>query len=241
MNAFDSFSRIYLINLPERTDRLQDAIEQLALAGLPAGDPRLRIFRAFRPRDAAGFPGIGAHGCYLSHMSVIGEALRDGLDNVLIVEDDIGMSPRAVDWPSAMAAALARQPWDFAYLGHDQDLAVGSGPHWQPTGVPLVGAHCYALNRPVMAALYDFLATCIQRMPGDPRGGPMHLDGALTMFRAAHPRCRTLLAVPVLAWQQSSRSDISANRWFDRLPLVRAMATGWRRARNRHIGAGKPA
>jgi hypothetical protein len=48
----------------------------------------------------------------------------------------------------------------------------------------------------------------------------MHFDGALSMFRAAHPDVLTLIAQPNLGWQRASRSDLHST-WWQRTPPFR--------------------
>uniref|UniRef100_UPI003752A4A0 hypothetical protein n=1 Tax=Undibacterium sp. TaxID=1914977 RepID=UPI003752A4A0 len=76
-NLFDAFERIYLINLPERKDRLREALAELERAGISRTDKRLQIFAGIKPDDAGIFPSRGAHGCHLSHLSIIRTAIHD--------------------------------------------------------------------------------------------------------------------------------------------------------------------
>jgi glycosyl transferase, family 25 len=223
MNLLTHFDRIYVINLRERTDRRRQVERELARAGLAADDPRVRFFDAIRPLRPDGFPGIGARGCYLSHLAVLREAREAGLNHVLVLEDDVVFTPALREASADLFGVLRQLPWDFAYVGHTEP-GVAATPGWRATDRPLVGAHCYAVNGPTLAALVAFLEACLTRAPGDPRGGPMHVDGALSMFRASLPGCRTWLAVPSLARQRSSRSDIATRRWFDRAAPLRLLA-----------------
>jgi hypothetical protein len=234
MNIFEPFERIYLINLPERSDRRRDALAELAAAGIGAADPRLRIFAARRFADAGQFPSIGARGCHISHLEVIREAMRDKLANVLILEDDIALTPGAANPPAAMLARLQQGGWDFCYPGHVETLPAGNGaaPRWIETRLPLMCSHFYGLHQRVLPRLAGYLEACMQRPPGHPDGGPMHIDGAYSMFRAREAHVVTLLSVPSFGGQRSSRSDIYPNRWFDRTPLFREAASLLRRARN---------
>ena len=233
MKVFDAFERIVVINLPERVDRRKEMEAELRRAGIGASDRRLRFFAGIRPADAGLFPSIGARGCFESHLGVISEALRDGVGNVLVLEDDLLLHPAAcVDQP-ALAGQLAWQDWDFAYPGHalppeDSDGTV----HWRETRRPLVCAHFYGLHRRVLADLRGYLEDCGRRPPGHPDGGPMHVDGAYSMFRARNAQVVTLVASPSLGGQRSSRSDITANRWFDRQPGVRLLAGLARKGKN---------
>jgi glycosyl transferase family 25 len=236
MSIFDVFERIYLINLPERTDRLREALAELGQAGLARDDARLRIFAGVRPADAGNFPSRGAHGCHLSHLSIIREVIRDGLQNVLIIEDDIALHPECMLKQPTLAGRLAQGDWDFAYPGHNENLRLepGAAAHWQTTQAPLVCAHFYALHRRVLQALESYLTHCMQRPAGHPDGGPMHIDGAYSMFRSRQPDVVTLISAPSLGGQRSSRSDIYPNRWFDRMPVLRFLAGQARGLRNRH-------
>jgi len=128
---------------------------------------------------------------------------------------------------------LGRGGWDFAYPGHRLPEEDGAAPvRWRQTDTPLVCAHFYGLHRRVLADLRRYLQDCARRPPGHPDGGPMHVDGAYSMFRARDPRVVTLVASTSLGGQRSSRSDITANRWFDRQPGVRALTSLARRGKN---------
>lgn len=224
MSIFDAFERIYIINLPTRPDRRRAVLADLAGASLAADDPRLRIFPGIRPADAGNFPSLGARGCYMSHLGILREATADGLGNVLILEDDLALEPAARLPQPQLLDALRQGEWDFAYPGHVEPCAdPAAPPAWQVTRSPLVCAHFYALNRRVMASLLGYLEDCMERPPGHPDGGPMHVDGAFSMFRQRNPGVVTLICIPSLGGQRSSRSDIYPNQWYDRLPVFRQL------------------
>lgn len=48
------------------------------------------------------------------------------------------------------------------------------------------------------------------------------IDGALVWFRRAHPEFKTVFAT--LGVQRASRTDIGDQKWFDRVPVLRAGA-----------------
>ena len=60
----------------------------------------------------------------------------------------------------------------------------------------------------------------------------MHYDGTLSWFRNTHPQRVTVAAVPAIGVQRPSRTDSHALGWFARLPVLRALATIARGARN---------
>ncbi|CAB3746230.1 hypothetical protein GQ57_10405 [Burkholderia sp. MSh2] len=223
MNLLANFDRIYVINLRARTDRRRQILRELERVGMARDDARVRFFEAVGPDDPGGFPSIGARGCYLSHLGVLREARDAGLHNVLVLEDDAVFEPALARCGAAMADTLRHRAWDFAYVGHVEPGDADT-PGWHRTDRPLVCAHCYAVNGPALEPLVAFLEACLARAPGDPLGGPMHVDGALSMFRATRHPGRTLLAVPSLARQRSSRSDIATGRWFDRAGPLRTLA-----------------
>jgi glycosyl transferase family 25 len=112
------------------------------------------------------------------------------------------------------------QPCDLAYFGHVEPVASRGVPQLLPFSRPLMTSHFYAIKEPALSRLIDFLEQAQIRLPGDPAGGPMHLDGALTMFRQANPDLLTRIASPNLGWQRPSRSDIHSN-WFQQAPVFR--------------------
>jgi hypothetical protein len=78
----DYFDRIYVINLPARTDRKREMEEQLARIGLSFAHPRVSLFAAIRPHEPGGFDTIGARGCFSSHLEVLRDAHRRGLNRI---------------------------------------------------------------------------------------------------------------------------------------------------------------
>lgn len=54
------------------------------------------------------------------------------------------------------------------------------------------------------------------------------IDAAYIWYRRAYPHVRTHFAVPPLAGQRSSRSDIADLKWFDRYPVFRSLANSLR-------------
>jgi glycosyl transferase family 25 len=66
----------------------------------------------------------------------------------------------------------------------------------------------------------------------DPARKP-EIDGAYVWFRRAHPELTTVFAKPKLGYQRPSRTDVSPNSLFDRLPLVRNLMSLARSLRRR--------
>lgn len=237
MHLFDMFDRICIINLPEREDRRRQVVKELDKLGYRVDGQRIRFVPGQKVAQAAPFPSAGAHGCYLSHLAVLRQALEDGLHSVLVLEDDVCFSRLLAHPHAPLAKALAAPDWGIAYPGHAEAPTPGL-PHWQLTTTPLVCAHCYGVQQPTLGPLVEYLTSCLQRPPGHPDGGPMHVDGAISMFRQRTPDCTTWMCQPSLAHQRSSRSDIAGTRWFDRgwlrpgTSLLRALRNALRNHRN---------
>ena len=87
--------RTVCINLLERDDRLEQAKAQFTAVGL--GDV-VEFHRVNR------HPRGGKYGCYDSHRSVIQKAYDDGLERVLIFEDDVKFTE---GWEKVVAEARA--------------------------------------------------------------------------------------------------------------------------------------
>jgi hypothetical protein len=224
------FDRICIINLPERSDRRRQVTRELRRQGVAVDGHRVRFVEAIRPDAAAGFPSIGARGCFLSHLKTLRQARAEGVQRLLVLEDDV-MFNAALRDAGRLGAALREDGWHLAYPGHVQPALPGP-LRWEPSAAPLVCAHCYAVNGPALGVVIAWLEACLARPAGHPDGGAMHVDGALTMLRRARPDLKTLLASRSVAGQRSSRSDIIGPSWIDRLPIatfVRHLRNQWRR------------
>jgi hypothetical protein len=234
----NALGRLYAINLPQRADRRRSFARQLDRIGLSFSTPGVRLFPAVRPLEAAGFPTIGARGCYLSHLGVLTDAAAEDAQAIIVCEDDLDFAPDFRARLPGVLAEAAQQPWDILYLGHDglQNLSP------DPKGKALVllaphdsvrSTHFLVFRRSVQADLIAYLQAILQRPPGHPDGGPMHVDGAFTRFRADRPDIITLAAIPPLGHQRPSRTDIHDLRWHDRVPGLRGLVNLARQVRHR--------
>jgi hypothetical protein len=222
MKFRDYFDRVFIINLPERTDRRAEILGELQGAGLEPEQGRIEFFPAVKVTEAAGFRNAGYHGCFRSHLGVLKQARAAGARNVLVFEDDATISPRFRQDEEALVEQLQATDWGFAYFGHALEEPPAPRTVLRPCADPILLAHFYAVNAPVFDRLIDFMEKVLQRPPGHPDGGPMSPDGALSFFRERNPDVLTLVTSPNLSHQRSSRSDL-APRWFDSVALVRPM------------------
>ncbi len=224
----DTFSRIVVINLPDRADRRREIDAELRRAGLSLDHPAVEIFAAQRPDGAAGFPSIGAHGAFRSHLGVMQRMLDQGWDRVLILEDDMAFAPGFDTRLPALAAALKTRDWGMIY-GHPGDQPSKTpapdrdGLITLPADLGLIQLHFFGLTRGFAETTVPMLRAMMSRPEGSPEGGPMHVDGALNWVRRMHPDLIALGVVPEIAQQRASRSDIADGHWYDRLPAIRQL------------------
>jgi len=234
-HPLDLFDRIYIINLASRADRRAEMQEQLQRIGLSLQSPRVHLFEAVRPPNAGGFPSLGARGCFLSHLGVLQHAEANGLHRVLILEDDLNFSADFMKRGAGVLEQLNQEDWAVFYGGYHLPSPIDkpAGCVQLASDQPVQTTHFVAFRGQAIPAAAKYLEAMLQRPSGHAEGGPMHVDGAYTWFRAAHPQWQTFIAVPELGHQRASRTDIHALRWHDRVPVVRDAVALLRRALNR--------
>ncbi len=236
-NLLRTFGAVYLLNLPDRTDRLRESFAALQEID-PAARSLVEVVPGVRATEAHGFPSVGAYGCFQAHLGALRLAQSRGVRSVLILEDDLHVEREMrEDWPH-IELAIAAQPWDVMNIGFHPDfnrpVAGPTEASLFPTDEALGLAHCYAVSAKALAPLIAYMEAVLSRPAGHPRGGVMHFDGALHHYFVEHPNAVRLRLRRSLVGQRSSRSDIAGARWFDRdLPLVRSTIGGLRSLRNR--------
>ena len=112
------FGCTFLINLPDRTDRLKAAKRQFSRVNWSFGANGVQIFRAFRYSDSMGFPSAAVRGCFQSHLECLKRAHEHGSHSVMILEDDIALSSCLKRMTPSIEAVLTGRDWDFIYFGH---------------------------------------------------------------------------------------------------------------------------
>ena len=223
MKFIDFFDRAYVINLPSRTDRRQEMASELRSAGMPFTSGKVEIFSAIKPESPEPFQSIGYKGCFLSHLNVLKKAKMEGLNNVLVMEDDLKLRNDFQRYEDDILRELLDHSWDIAHFGYLSDNFSQEGvksPILQPFSGEIIGAQFYAVNRKAFDTLIDFFEILLERPDGHPDGGPMSPDGVFNVFKWQHPDIVRLIAVPSFGAQRSSRSDISPS-WFDQVPLLK--------------------
>lgn len=222
------FSDIHVINLVHRADRRREMADEFRAIAVPPGDPAIRFFPAKAPADKGPFITLGARGCFESHMGVLQAIIDSGAERALLLEDDVHFVPDFNERLAAMLPVLTGQDWDMFYSVRpvnkapgDSDLGAGLIALAPDSHFPL--AHFVGFSARAARTALDYLRVLYDRQPGDPRGGPMHVDGAYGWMRRDHPDLRVLSTLAPLAVQRPSRSDIARLPWYDQLPALRQL------------------
>ncbi len=205
------FDAIYVISLDHREDRRIRLAEEMRHLGL-AEPSELTWIRAVSGEQcwAPGFfgAGAGAWGCLQSHLRVLQDAIMDGKESILVLEDDVTFHPRA----AAMLDLFFKQvpqDWDQLFLG---------GEHFEPPEQikfrPFIfratcvhRTHAYALRRKALPLVYQHAAN----YPDYIRGGEWHVDHQLG---AAHKSGMWATYTPSwwIAGQKGGESNIAERR-----------------------------
>lgn len=164
----------------------------------------------------------------MSHLAVLKDAQRQNIDHVLIMEDDLTFTNSLIEAQEAVINKLQTLNWDFAYLGHGVNLSAAQESPFQEYSGWILLTHFLAIHHKTIPQLIDHLEAMLTRPSGHPEGGPMHVDGAYSLFRQQHPHITTLIANPNLGFQRPSPSNIVGYRWFDQLPVVSSVLGGAR-------------
>jgi hypothetical protein len=228
---FAMFDEVRIINLIDRSDRRQQMMDQMErLGGMPGN---AAFYEAQRPSDPAGFPNLGARGCFESHLTLLRSAQSAGVESLLILEDDFDFTRSGLQRAREIFGALGQSDWSFFYGAHPLSPEGRVGLSAVPGHVPIQTTSSSPLGGPALAALTEFFEGILKRPAGSPDYGPMHVDGAYSVFRRLHPQFATFAAFPPLGHQRSSPSDITpANRLIDRYSATRGLARSLRSTYN---------
>lgn len=104
----DFFDKVYVINLDRRADRLDTISNSLNSLGI--------AFEKFKAVDGIESGLSGIQGCATSHRNVIQDAISNGYENILVLEDDaLFLNGFAEEF----SKHINRIPdnWDMVYLG----------------------------------------------------------------------------------------------------------------------------
>jgi hypothetical protein len=214
VNIGTYFNRVVLVNLKRRPDRLARALAALEACDWPFAVPE--VFEAIdgqlTPAPEGWQSGAGAWGCLRSHQRILERAIQDGVDRLLVLEDDVCFSR---NFATDVAAFLRSVPndWDQLLIG---------GQHRLESGIPepvnryvlrcksCERTHCYAIRGAFMRKAY-------QRLCGGGRfNAEVHCDWILARDPEMQRQHRVYAPTLFLAGQEEAHSDIG-NRTTPRL------------------------
>lgn len=203
------FDRAVVISLVRRADRLAAFQDRLAVAW---PGQAVQVFQAVdgeREAVPEGWRGTaGAWGCARSHGRVVERALADGVERLLVLEDDATFMPRFAERLAGLRIpAMCQQ----LYLGGEHLLPPEPGPAGLVRGRNVNRCHAYAiLGRPALETIRDHLrwdpATWAAAHNVDHQLGILHETGRVEVYAAD----------PWLCGQAAGRSDIDGKTWPER-------------------------
>jgi glycosyl transferase family 25 len=220
MGILDYFDRLAIVHLPAREDRFRALRGELSRIGIDINGSKVSIPNPPMPETSNGYTSRGVYGSFLSHLEIIENAYRDGLDTVWVLEDDAIFSRRFKDQQVAIAQCLRANAWDMLFLGHSGWRKLSHSP----TGLlrfsgPFIWAHCYAVHRRIMPRLIEYLRTTIDRESGHPDGGKMYIDACYFFFRQFNAEVICVVSSPCLSVQKGSPSSLGSGR-YDKYPAM---------------------
>jgi len=192
------FDRVVVINLDRRTDRWEAIQEKFAKINWPFKEPeRFSAYDGDRLPEPIGWThGRGTWGCLLSHREVLSRAIQDGLNSVLILEDDIFFAP---DFETRVINFIQGLPvnWDQIMLGgqfFDNSKAYDISPEVRKVSL-CHRSHAYAVKGAFMHYMYSKLCASYG-----------HVDHIMNTFQE---RFNVYTPRHFLIGQDGSPSDIS--------------------------------
>ena len=191
------FDRVALINLDKRKDRLG------AFSAKISGYPSLQSFIRYRAvhGDSVTVPGFfisggGAWGCRQSHLRVLEDAMMDGIQTLMVLEDDVRFVP---NFEVKLAQFLKRVPSDWEGLmigGQNQGPTTPTGIEGIVRSTNTQRTHAYVVRGlEPMQDLYRLWARCDR-----------HIDHWFGQWQQRHP---VYQPEPFLCGQDETSSDIS--------------------------------
>jgi glycosyl transferase family 25 len=195
------FDRVVIINLDRREDRWKAIKDKLSKINWPFKEPeRFSAYDGnYLPTPVGWKDGPGTWGCLLSHREVLARAIQDGLQNVLVLEDDIFFAP---NFETRVLEFLKGIPenWDQIMLGgqyFDDTKVYDISPEIRKVSL-CHRAHAYAVKGNFMRYMYSKLCSAYG-----------HVDHILNTFQ---DRYNVYTPRHFLIGQDGSPSDISGKQ-----------------------------
>ena len=183
MDLINYFDKVVVINLKRRPERLAFSRKTFSECGWPFKEPC--IFEAIDgkgvvlPHDWPHLPG--SYGCLLSHRKVLEDSIKEGVENLLVIEDDVFF---AQGFRQKIQNFIENTPpWDALMIGGyhlTPPIEIGPGVN---QCLQTTSTHCYAVRG-------DFKNKLLERWYGGGKfNGLTHCDAILSEdpeMQAAH-------------------------------------------------------
>ncbi|MDX2240114.1 MAG: hypothetical protein NW224_05465 [Leptolyngbyaceae cyanobacterium bins.302] len=236
MRLIEYVDRVYIIHLPERTDRYKALKGELRNIGIDIHHPKVQFPKPPYPTEANGFPSLGVYSNFIRHLGILKECLKDGIERVWVLEDDAIFRHQLRDEKEQqkLIQRLRQDDWDLCFLGHkiEPEILRTFPPGLVRFSGGFTHMHCYCVNAQVLPKLVHYFEETLINPPGHPRGGRLYIDAAFNMFRELHPEVTALVSNPNLSTQKGCLSNIASRHWYDRYSMINPLTATARSLRD---------
>lgn len=205
MNVLNEyFDKIYCINLDRRPDRWDECVAIFDKMGLEV--ERFSACDGQLLDTGYGKVYNGELGGSISHNMVIRSAIDRGLDNILILEDDIEFNENFLE---KVEQSLQELPddWDILFFGGNHTGGFDKISENLIKVYRTYALHCYALNKKSMHVIYNTLCAFIGHTFSC--GVKLEPSVAADYYMAkTHPSLNVYSIHPNITWQRESFSDL---------------------------------
>ena len=211
-----SFDRICILNPAGRADRRREVSRELRRQGITVDGHRVRFVDPVTPAALDKLPSDPAWGGFLSHLKTLRQARAEGVQRLLVLEDDLAFLDPLGE-ARRLVSALRQEPWHIAYFSPLQPPSaanLGSGLRWDPLSQTAIATQAYAVNGMALAVMISFLEACLSRPASSTDGGVLRLDRALALLHQARPDLRALVASQALVSRRQAGHGLSRATWW---------------------------
>jgi GR25 family glycosyltransferase involved in LPS biosynthesis len=190
----DFFSKVLLVNLPERTDRFQEAVAEMTKHGIK----NYEWVTAHKDEES------GARGLHKTLFSILERAKAEDWDNILILEDDCVLTENSNQYLETMIQELKYLDWDLFYLGGNVNSNFVRVPKcdYLLRCDMIISTHALAYSKQGWKLM-------LQEMRRIKAANVVNIEPIdLTLARVIQPRGKTYIANPMLATQRPGWSDV---------------------------------
>lgn len=185
MRLNDYFDRVVVINLDRRTDRLKAFESQTKDLGID--------FVRYSAVDAQAFGISPATACSRSHHKVLTDAAADGVQRLLVLEDDADFKHN-FNRNFARLVSVLPDDWQMLYLGGNSYSNEDIGIKGLRKSFATLTTHAYGVKAEILPTLIQ--ASLNEKYPIDMGYSDLHLE------------LQVYVAIPGLVGQRTSFSDI---------------------------------